>query len=115
MYCLRFGLIFIITSFLGYLESHKEIYKEMDILKTDLVPAPELEMVRNYLLGNMLTMLDGPMNVADIIKTMVNENLDYSSFSKLEQTISTITASELRELANRYFIKENLWEVVVGE
>ena len=92
----------------------KEIYKEIEILQNDLVPIKELEMVQNYLLGNMLTMLDGPMNVADIIKTMVVEEMDFSRFEEVERSISSITAQDLRDLAQRYFIKENMWQVVVG-
>lgn len=91
-----------------------EIYKEVEVLQNELVGKEELEMVRNYLLGNMLTMLDGPMNIADIIKSMVVEDLDFSTFSKIEHTINTITAEELRTLAQRYLVKENMWEVVVG-
>ncbi len=92
----------------------KEIYKEIDRLRTELVGEEELQMVRNYLLGNMLTMLDGAMNVADIIKSIVTEFLDYSDFTSLEKTINTISAEQLRDLAKQYLVKERMFEVVVG-
>ncbi len=90
------------------------IYQEMEVLQNELVSKQELEMVRNYLLGNMLTMLDGPMNIADIIKTMVVEGLSFETFSQLEKTINTITAAELRDLAQQYLQKEKMWQVIVG-
>jgi predicted Zn-dependent peptidase len=90
-----------------------EIYREMDLLKEELVGEEELNMVRNYLLGNMLTMLDGPFNVADVVKTYVAENLPVSNFDTLTQTIKSITAETLRDLARKYFKSENMWEVIV--
>ncbi len=91
----------------------KEIYSEMARLQKELVDEEELNMVRNYLLGNMLTMLDGPFNVADVVKTYVAENLPISDFDLLMHTIKNITAEELRELAKKYFKSENMWEVIV--
>ena len=91
-----------------------EIYKEIDILQNDLVPLKELEMVQNYLLGNMLTMLDGPMNIADIIKSMVVEEIDFGRFKEVEHSINSITPETLRDLAQQYLVKENMWQVVVG-
>jgi len=90
-----------------------EIYREMDLLKEVLVDEEELNMVKNYLLGNMLTMLDGPFNVADVVKTYVAEALPITDFDSLTQTIKNITAEELRELARKYFKPENMWEVIV--
>ena len=90
-----------------------EIYREMNLLKENLIEEEELNMVKNYLLGNMLTMLDGPFNVSEVVKTYVVENLPVTDFNKLTQTIKNITAEELRELAKKYFKPENMWEVIV--
>ncbi len=90
-----------------------EIYREMARLQDELVEEEELNMVKNYLLGNMLTMLDGPFNVADVVKTYVAEDLPINDFDSLTQTIKNITAERLRELAKEYFKPENMWEVIV--
>jgi predicted Zn-dependent peptidase len=58
-------------------------------------------------------MLDGPFNVADVVKTYVAENLPVSNFDTLTQTIKSITAETLRDLARKYFKSENMWEVIV--
>lgn len=90
-----------------------EIYREITRLQEELVEEEELNMVKNYLLGNMLTMLDGPFNIADIIKTYVSEDLPITDFNLLTETIKNITAEELKELAIKYLQPENMWEVIV--
>jgi len=99
-----------------FLEATKqEIYKELYTLQTEFVEEQELEMVRNYLLGNLLTMFDGPFNTGEVIKTMVLENLPKESFYDLVKTIKTISPDQIQHLAQKYFKPEDLWEVVVGE
>ena len=92
----------------------KEIYKEIDILCNDLVPEEELEMVRNYMLGNMLNMVDGPFHVADVIKTMVLSEIPFETFDTLINTVNTISAKELRDLAQKYLHNQQMWEVTAG-
>lgn len=89
------------------------IFKEMDKLSTRLVPDAELEMVRSYLLGVVLTSLDGAMNVSDLMKSMLLEGLPFSDFDRLVEVIRGISARELRELARQYFAPEMMWQVVV--
>jgi predicted Zn-dependent peptidase len=95
-------------------KTKEEIYKEMRALQTTLIEPKELEMVRNYLLGNLLTMLDGPFNTGEVIKTIVLEDLEEETFDQLVRTFKTITPEEIQALAQRYLIRENMWEVVVG-
>jgi zinc protease len=91
----------------------REIFKEMEKLSTKLVPESELEMVRNYLLGVVLTSLDGAMNVSDMIKNILLEGLPMSDFDRLVEVIRTISAQDLRRLARQYFTAESMWTVVV--
>lgn len=91
-----------------------EIYKEFELLKNELVKDDEIQMVRNYLLGNLLTTLDGPFNISDVIKAHFLEDIPLSEFEALVQTIKTISPEEIRTLATKYLNKEQMWEVVVG-
>ncbi|HRF37777.1 MAG TPA: pitrilysin family protein, partial [Saprospiraceae bacterium] len=91
-----------------------QIYNEIEILQQELVDDEEMEMVRNYLLGGFLNMLDGPFNVADIIKTVVVEDLPEDYFQTVVHTVKTITPEDLQQLAQRYLRPEDLWEVSVG-
>lgn len=92
----------------------EEIYKEFEALKTKLIDEGEMHMVRNYLLGNLLTSLDGPFNVSEIIKSHILEEIPLTEFEALVQTIKTISREEIRDLARKYLNKEQMWEVIVG-
>ena len=92
-----------------------EVYKEMEILQNDLIDDDELAMVRNYLLGNLLNMVDGPFAINDVIRTYAIEDISLEHFPQFVETIRTIQPRELRDLAQKYFKKEALFEVIVGE
>ncbi|MFZ2899788.1 MAG: pitrilysin family protein [Saprospiraceae bacterium] len=91
-----------------------EIYLEMDRLRREPVGKDELQMVRNYLMGNFLTMLDGPFNQAELIKSCVAEGLPLESFESAVQTVRRIDAQKLMELAQKYLNPDDMWEVIVG-
>ncbi|MBK8923032.1 MAG: insulinase family protein [Saprospirales bacterium] len=92
----------------------RQIFAEMKRLCTEPPSAAELDMVRNYLLGMLLNGLDGPLNISDVIKTLVTEDLPLDAFDGLVHTIRTITPEQIRELANRYFQPRDFWVVTVG-
>ncbi len=92
----------------------REIYHEMDRLIKEPVPGEELQMVQNYLLGNMLTSLDGPFNVIELVKTLVNNNLEEGYVEGIVDTIKTIHPAMLQELAGKYLTRDDMYEIVVG-
>ena len=92
----------------------KEIYIEMQRLREELVKEEELEMVRSFLLGNLLTALDGPFNVGDMVRTMVAEEVPFTHFDELVKKIKEICPEEIRELARKYLNPAQMWEVVIG-
>ncbi len=92
-----------------------EIYFEMNRLREELVPQEELELVKNYLLGTFLRSVDGPFSMADRFKGIMEYDLDYDYFDKYIETIKGVSATELRDLANVYFDKNSMIELVVGK
>ncbi len=93
----------------------KEIYFEMDRLRNENITGGELELVKNYLLGTFLRSVDGPFAMAERFKGLLEYNLSYDYFDKYIATIKGISASQLRDLANTYFDKESMIELVVGK
>ncbi len=93
----------------------KEIIFEMERLKQDLVDDEELEMVKNYLMGTFLSMLDGPLIVHDTVRTMITEDLPLTFFENLVESVAAISAEEIRDLAQKYLDVASMWEVVAGE
>lgn len=92
----------------------REIYREMENLQRKKIGREEMSMVRNYLMGNLLTMIDGPFNVVELVRAVVLEELADDAFEALSETILTITPARLQELAQIYFRKEDMFEIVVG-
>ncbi|MDX1940433.1 MAG: pitrilysin family protein [Saprospiraceae bacterium] len=97
------------------LQTLDEIYREMEILRNELVEEEEFEMLYNYILGGFLNMLDGPFNVSDIVKTTVSEGLPITYFNELVQTIQAITSEDILALSQKYLNPNDYWEVIVGE
>ncbi len=91
----------------------EEVYKEMKILREDLVDDEELLLVRNYLIGTILGDLDGPFHIMGRWKNLILNNLTDDYFYRSIETIKTITAEELRELAKKYLNPEEFYELVV--
>ena len=92
-----------------------EIEKEIDILKTVLVPEAELDLVRNYMLGSMLGSLENAFSHADKFKNVYFSGLDYGYYENYIQTVKYITPAELQQLAIRYLNTEHFIKVVVGK
>ena len=92
-----------------------EVYKEIEILRSEPVPEDELQMVKNYMLGSFLKSIDGAFNLADRWKGIMFYNLDYDYYDRFIKTVRTITPGELMALAQNYLSKESLSELVVGK
>jgi zinc protease len=92
----------------------EQIYFEMAQLREDLLEEEEWTMLQNYLLGNYLGVLDGPFNVGEIVRILLSENLPMSYFNEAVNAVHETNLEQLRELARKYFVPENMWQVVVG-
>jgi zinc protease len=90
-----------------------EVYKEMDRLCNEPVDEEELHLVRNYMMGSILGDLDGPFQIIGRWKNYILNNLPETYFYNSLETIKTITAEELMQLAKKYFIKEDFYELTV--
>jgi zinc protease len=93
----------------------KEIYFELQRLTEELIPEEELDLVRNYMVGTFLRSADGPFSLADKFKGIFDYGLDYSYYQNYIKGIKNISPVELRDLAIKYFRKEDMVELVVGK
>ena len=92
----------------------EEIYKEINILRTDLIPEEELELVKNYLMGTYLKSLDGPFSLADKFLGIKVYGLGYDFYDLYIETLKNITSEELLMLAKKYLDPDSMYELVVG-
>ena len=91
----------------------EEIYREMADLKEEKIDEEELLMTRNYMIGTILGDLDGPFQVAGRWKNLILNDLDEKYFYAGIETIKSVSAAELQELANKYLRQEEFYELVV--
>lgn len=90
-----------------------EVYKEMDRLRDKPVGNEELLLVRNYMMGSILGDLDGPFHIINRWKNIILNDLDEDYFYQQIETIRKVSSKELQDLANKYLIAENFYELVV--
>ena len=90
-----------------------EVYKEIELLKNELVDDEEMKLVQNYMMGSMLGDLDGPFQIIARWKNYVLNGLDGDYFYKAIDTIKNISAKDLQELAQKYLHKDEFYELVV--
>lgn len=92
-----------------------EIEREVNLLKTTVVESPELDLVRNYMLGSMLGSLENAFSHADKFKNVYFSGLDYGYYDDYISTVKNINPEEIIRLANRYLDFESFTKVIVGK
>ena len=90
-----------------------EVYLEMKRLRDEPIGEEELSLVRNFLMGTILGDLDGPFQIMGRWKNMLLNGLDETYFYDTINTIKNISALELQELAKKYLVPEDFYELVV--
>ncbi len=91
----------------------QEVYKEMTLLREVPVDDEELLLVRNYMMGSILGDLDGPFQIMAKWKNIVLHDLGESYFYDSINTIKSISAGDIQEMARKYLIPESFYELVV--
>ena len=95
-------------------EAIQIIYDEMNLLCQTKIPEKELDMVKNYLAGNFLHMVDGPLQLSVVAKTMALIGLPFSELQNWIQHLMDTSAEEVLLCAQKYLRQEDMVEVVVG-
>ncbi len=91
----------------------EEVYKEMKLLREELIDEEELQTARNFMIGTILGDLDGPFHVAGRWKNIILNDLDEKYFYNGIHIIKTISAEQLQALAQKYLQPEDFYELVV--
>jgi zinc protease len=92
-----------------------EIEKEIGLLKSELVSAEELDLVRSYMLGSMLGSLENAFSHADKFKNIYFSGLSYDYYDNYIKTVKSISAEEMKALANKYLNTVDFTTVIVGK
>ena len=92
----------------------QEIEREIERLQTIPVPAEELRLLRNYLLGTFLSEINDPFSIMDKFKEAHWYGLDQTYYAKLYEAIVRLNADQVMTLAQQYLTTDSLSTVVVG-
>ncbi|XWN34817.1 MAG: pitrilysin family protein [Roseivirga sp.] len=92
----------------------QEIVKEVELLQTTLVPEAELETLRHYMLGAFLSEVNDPFSIMEQFKAVHLHGMEQTYYAQLYDTITHITALQVRELAQKHLSVDSLSQVMVG-
>jgi zinc protease len=91
-----------------------EIYKEIRRLQSETIPMGELSVVRNYMLGELVRMFDGPFAAAESFRSAWEFGFDNSYYTRFAARIRSIEPDEIKALATKYYNIDDLYEVTAG-
>ncbi len=90
-----------------------EIYKEMDRICNEPIKEEELVLTRNYLIGSILSELDGPFQVAARWKNYILNGLTQEYFYNSIKIIREVRPEDLQRIAQKYLDKNEFYELIV--
>lgn len=93
----------------------REIYFELGKLREEPIPADELDLVRNYMLGSLLKSFDGTFERMERFKGNMLYGLPDDYYARYTEAIRTISPAELQRIAQTWWREEDLTELVVGK
>lgn len=92
----------------------KEIKFEMERLHTELVSMEELNLVKNYMLGQLLKSADGPYSMTDLFMSVEPYGLSLDFYNASIDSINTITPEKIQLLAKKYLNWNDMTIVSAG-
>ncbi|MFO8236507.1 MAG: pitrilysin family protein [Bacteroidales bacterium] len=91
------------------------IKNEIIRLKEEKVGTSEMDMVRNYMTGELMRMFDGPLSTSSSYLTILESQVSEDYFNRLFNKINNITSDEIIELANKYLDEEKMILSIAGQ
>ena len=92
-----------------------EVYSEMERLQEELVSQEELDMVKSYMTGDLCRAYETAFTLPEAWIFLQTAGLPSDFHKRNAEAIRDVTAEEIRQLAQHYFCKERLIEVVAGK
>lgn len=91
-----------------------EIRKETERLQNELVSKEELELVKNYMLGQLLKSADGPYAMTDLFLSAEIHGMGLEFYNDALHSIRNITPERIQDLANKYLNWDDMTVVSAG-
>lgn len=90
-----------------------EIFNEMKRMRDEKVGQEELEMVKNYMRGGLLSKYETLILSADSIISYILDGCDYDKDKGMYDVIESINADDIIELSNKYLREEDFNVLIV--
>ena len=89
-------------------QAQKAIQDEIDLLKTELVKAPEVERMTTRFISNLIYNQDDIISQAKTIGNLEVNGLSFRLMDELPKLYENVSAQDIQRVANAYFVRENL-------
>ena len=97
-----------------YREVIDQIYLEVQNLASIPLELDELEVVRNYMIGQMLSAFSSSFDLLDRYKSVHFSGLDFNYYRQKLDFLKNFTPEDILEIGKKYFSKQPFIEVAVG-
>jgi predicted Zn-dependent peptidase len=95
-------------------EVFEEIDKEIQLLCTAHADSKEIEILRNYLIGQLFAKFSSPFDLIEQFKAVYYSGLDFSFYENRFKYLKKFTATDLLAIGERYFSSSDRVKVRVG-
>ncbi|WBL41657.1 pitrilysin family protein [Algoriphagus halophytocola] len=92
----------------------REIYLEIEKLTLEPLSSEELEVVRNYLIGQMLKHFSSSFELIERFRSVHYSGMDLSYFDRKLAYLKSFSSQDMIAIGQKYFSKPPFIEVVVG-
>lgn len=92
-----------------------QIRLETELLLEKGVDEAELQLVKNYMLGNLVSSRETPQQLARTVRSLLINQVPLSRLNDKFDAVQSITREDVLRLANQYYHPEKLVEVVAGK
>jgi zinc protease len=90
------------------------LHEELDRMRREPVPEPQLELAKAYLIGSFPFRLDTSSKVADFLVSVEQMGLGLDYADRYKERIGRVTAADVQRVAARFFEPGAFSQVVVG-
>lgn len=92
-----------------------EIFNELKRIKTELVSEEDLKNAKAKYVGNFVMQIEKPTTIARYALNKYTQNLPDTFYENYIKNINAVTAEDIKNAANKYFLTENTRVVITGK
>ena len=91
-----------------------EIFKEMNLLRTELVEDDILNLVKNFMTGNFARSLESPRTIAEFALNIERYKLPQDYYANYLENLNKVNAVDVKAMANKYLLTDNTYIIIAG-